>query len=204
MTDDFNFGSSNSPDPVQPPPASEIPPVPQVQPLQPEQTSAPDQGWLPPVPQQSQVPPAYQGVPQQQPYPPQNAQPQQPYPPYQQPYNYYQQQQPGYVPPYYPPPVSPTNSGDGMAVASLILGIISVVTCCVIYISAICAILSLIFGIIAKSKGSGGMAVAGIVLAAAGLVLSICLIIIAYASPDFINEIEHYGSEYTMMVSMLK
>ena len=80
-----------------------------------------------------------------------------------------------------------------MAVASLILGIISVVTCCVIYVSALCAILAIIFGVVAKNKGAGGMAVAGIVLGAIGLVFSIGLILFALAAPDFIDEMGHYN-----------
>lgn len=207
MTDDFNFGGNASPDPVQPPPSNDIPPVPQVpQVPSPQQQTSSAQDWLPPTPPQA-PPPSYQ-APQQQPYTPQQqpyTPPQQPYQvPSSQPYNYYQQQQPGYTPPYYPPPVSPSNSGDGMAVASLILGILSLVTCCVIYISLIFSILALVLGIVAKSKGAGGMAVAGIVLGSLGAVLSIALTLLVILSPEFAIEIERYGREYTMMALLRK
>ena len=100
-------------------------------------------------------------------------------------YNYYQQQQPGYVPPYYPPAVPPSNEGDKFAVASLILGILSVVTCCSIFISIICGIIGLILGIVGKSKGAGGMAVAGILLSVFGILLSIIGCILAFTGNSF-------------------
>lgn len=90
---------------------------------------------------------------------------------------------PGYAPPVNSapyqqpyggmPPVMPVKQpGDGMAVASLVLGIISVACCYHIFIPGI---LSLIFGIVARSKGTGkgGMAIVGIVLGAISILIGI-------------------------------
>lgn len=71
---------------------------------------------------------------------------------YQQPYNQYQM---------------PSQPNYGMAVASMICGIVSIVfNCCIWYISLPTAIVSFILGILSiKNKYSGkGMAIAGIVL----------------------------------------
>ncbi len=64
----------------------------------------------------------------------------------------------------------------GLSIASMVLGIISVVLFCIWYISIPCAILAIIFGVIGKNKGAKGMAIAGLVL---GIVaIAIVLIII--------------------------
>ena len=96
----------------------------------------------------------------------QQAQPQQPQQPqYQQPYQQPQQMpyQPGQMP--YPQPAAPA-PGKGLAVAGMILGIISLF--CFPYIAGLLAI---IFGGVAMGKGyRGGMAVAGIVCGIIGIV----------------------------------
>jgi len=73
---------------------------------------------------------------------------------------------------------------SGLAVASLVLGIVAVVVVLLFgvffgWISAICAIVGLILGIVAKGQikssngqiGGNGMALAGIILSVAGLLL---------------------------------
>ncbi len=70
---------------------------------------------------------------------------------------------------------------NGMAIASLVLGIVSIPLDCCCGIGIIPAILALVFGILGKKaiKGSSGtqkgdgMALAGIILGAAGIVLGI-------------------------------
>lgn len=52
----------------------------------------------------------------------------------------------------------------GLSIASMVLGIISVVLCCFAYISIPCAILAIIFGIVGMKKGGKGMGIAGLVL----------------------------------------
>lgn len=66
---------------------------------------------------------------------------------------------------------STSNAGNGMAIASLILSIVSLVCCCA---GTPCAVLGLIFGIIArKNNPQNNMALAGIIIASVGLVWSI-------------------------------
>src|SRR4051794_30405507 len=87
------------------------------------------------------------------------------------------------VQPGYQGPMPGANKPSGMAVASLVLGIVSFLFCWIPwigFISWITAILAVIFGIVARGKvrkgegGGGGMAMAGMVL---GIVyLSIAII----------------------------
>lgn len=74
------------------------------------------------------------------------------------------------------------NPGKGMAIASLVLGIVAVLTG-LIYLGAVLGILAIIFGIIAlKRKAGKGMAIAGIVTGSIGIlgtILAIALVIIA-------------------------
>ncbi len=77
-----------------------------------------------------------------------------------------------YTPVPYAPPV---NAGQGKAVASLVLGIVSLVLG--FYLVGLpCAIVGLVFGILAKRQHAGSMATAGIVLCAVGLALSLFLL----------------------------
>jgi hypothetical protein len=67
----------------------------------------------------------------------------------------------------------------GMAIASLVLGIVSVCIFCFWYVSVPCAILAIIFGAVQSSREGKGMATAGIVL---GIVsISLLLLLIAGA-----------------------
>lgn len=56
------------------------------------------------------------------------------------------------------------NGGKGLSIAAMVLGIVSVVLCCIWYLSIPCAILAIIFGIIGKKRDGRGMAIAGLVL----------------------------------------
>jgi hypothetical protein len=92
---------------------------------------------------------------------------------------------------YYPPAPEqqwspPARSGSsGKAIAALVLGIVGVVPFCPLL--AICSLLALIFGILARKEitasggmiSGGGMALAGIILGAVGLALWVVLIIVA-------------------------
>lgn len=93
---------------------------------------------------------------------------------------------PGYPAPYYQqspygmPPIMPARQpGDGFAVASLVLGIISVVCC----YTLVPSILAIIFGAVARSRGTirSGMATAGLVLGIIALVIGVLYIIAALA-----------------------
>lgn len=120
--------------------------------------------------------------PQQNPYAQQAYQQQQQNPyaqqGYQQPQQnpYAQQGQPAYTTGYYQynPSVNVTTAeNDGFAVASLILSIVGIVTCC----TFVPSLLGLIFGIVSKTKNDGtrptGVSTAGIILGVIGLLLSV-------------------------------
>ncbi len=110
--------------------------------------------------------------------PTQPEQPQPEQPPYQQPYPPQQPYAAAYSPytaPYQPQ--QPENPGKGWAIASLVLGIVSVVCCCVWYVALVPALLAVIFGIVGVAKKQGGMAVAGLILGCIGLAFCILMIV---------------------------
>src|SRR5205085_4147524 len=91
------------------------------------------------------------------------------------------------VPPQYPEPVSYAGAvprpASGMAIASLVLGIISIVLFCISYVSLPCAILAIVLGALGRSKASAGQA-GGKGMATAGMIMglvAIGLVIIAFA-----------------------
>ena len=63
--------------------------------------------------------------------------------------------------------------GAGMAIASMVLGIVSIVLmCCNTYIGIACAVVGLVLGILhIKKSGKNGMAIAGIVCSIVAIVL---------------------------------
>ena len=85
------------------------------------------------------------------------------------------------VPPaaYNMPANQNTKDKGGFAVASLVLGIVSYVACCV---GPITQILAVIFGIIGIKSSKKGLAIAGIILGALGIVLSIVIFILSFIS----------------------
>lgn len=85
---------------------------------------------------------------------------QQPRPPINGPYNGYQA-------------VTPNNEGIGFGIASLVLGIVSLISCCIIpFIGVIPSIAAIIFGVLGlKYPSSKGMSIAGIVLGGIGIAL---------------------------------
>ncbi|HEV3400949.1 MAG TPA: DUF4190 domain-containing protein [Acidimicrobiales bacterium] len=95
--------------------------------------------------------------------------------------------QPQYYPGYGPPPKQGTN---GLAIASLVLGIV--------WIWGVTSVLAIIFGLIARrqikerNESGDGMAIAGIVLGILGVVGAIALIVIFAAFVDEIDELERY------------
>lgn len=87
------------------------------------------------------------------------------------------EEQPTYTAPTAPPPVytapPAANNGQGMAIASLVLGIASLVLMCLWYLAIPCGIVGLILGIMSGKRMKTGMATAGVVLSIIGLVLSL-------------------------------
>lgn len=72
---------------------------------------------------------------------------------------------------------------SGLAIASMVCGIISIVICCVWYLAAPLAIAAIVLGIVnnVKKLGGKGMAIAGIITGACGLLLVIALFVIVFA-----------------------
>ena len=77
-------------------------------------------------------------------------------------------------------PAEPINSGKperkGFNIASLICGIIAIVTFCTIYIPIAASILAIIFSVAGKNDAGRGMGIAGLVLGIIVLVLEILVI----------------------------
>lgn len=96
------------------------------------------------------------------------------------------------------PQETEAKSGRGYAIASLVLGIVSLFTlcCCCIcnafFIPMITAVLAIVFAILAKNQSTGkkfpGMAIAGLILGIVGLLLSVLLMGIFLFLPDIMSE----------------
>lgn len=79
----------------------------------------------------------------------------------------------------------PEKDRQGLAIASMVLGIISLALFCVWYISIPCSILALIFGIISVKSSKKGMAIAGISTGATSFILTILLHIFIFLIVGF-------------------
>jgi hypothetical protein len=102
----------------------------------------------------------------------------------------------GYIPPmqvtptYIVPPAPQTTGREGFAVASLVLSLLSVFTCCCLAINFLFAsitalvmgVLALIFGIIGTKSARKGVAVAGIVLGSILIVIALLFVFIGLLS----------------------
>lgn len=86
----------------------------------------------------------------------------------------------------------PNKSQNGYAIASLVLGILSIVCCCSPYISAAMGVISIVFFVIDK-KNTGkanGMAIAGLICGIFGLFMAVISIIVSFTSfsESFLND----------------
>lgn len=61
----------------------------------------------------------------------------------------------------------------GLAIASLVLGIVSLVFFCLWYISIPCAVLGIIFGTMSKTSSGAGMAKAGLICSIIAIAIAI-------------------------------
>ncbi len=89
---------------------------------------------------------------------------------------------------------------SGLAIASLVFGILSLIGFCCCGITVITAPLALIFGIIslAKKRSGTGMAIAGVVMA----VLSILMIgVMIYSVKDFLPYSEEIVQDYAQLIN---
>lgn len=90
---------------------------------------------------------------------------------------------------------------NGLTIASLVLGIISLVLWCMWFLSIPCAILALIFGILGLKKPGKGMAIAGVITSAIALAIWILLFVGAFMygfieGVDQSTSREYYSSSY--------
>ena len=67
---------------------------------------------------------------------------------------------------------------SGLSIAGMVLGILSLITSLIFYLSIPLGILAIILSAIGMRKGGKGMAIAGIVLGALGIIASIAIILI--------------------------
>lgn len=77
-----------------------------------------------------------------------------------------------------------SGGGSGLAIASMVLGILSVVCCCLSFITVILGIAAVVCGVISIVKGYNGkgMAIAGIVTGGLGLLIGIISFVGAISS----------------------
>ncbi len=68
----------------------------------------------------------------------------------------------------------------GLAIASMVLGIVSIVFFCTWYISAPCAVLAIIFAILSLKSTKRGMAIAGLTTGIIGFILMVILYIFVF------------------------
>lgn len=98
----------------------------------------------------------------------------------------------------------PQKDRKGLAIAAMVLGIISLVLFCVWFISIPCAILAIIFGILSLKSTGRGMAIAGISTGAVGFILMIILYAFIFivdfgtysAFQDIIDDYENHNYNY--------
>jgi hypothetical protein len=83
-----------------------------------------------------------------------------------------------------PPPAPVATSGNGFAVASLVLGIVGVVLTITFVIGLICDVLAVVFGALGRTKAREGsstnasLATAGMILGLVGLGLLLLLVVL--------------------------
>ena len=73
------------------------------------------------------------------------------------------------------------NSGqtDGLAIASLVLGIASIITtCCITYVGIVCGIVGIVLAVQSNKKQKSGLATAGLVCSIIGIAIAVICIII--------------------------
>lgn len=83
----------------------------------------------------------------------------------------------------------------GLAIASMVLGIFSIVCCCLSYVGLAAAVLAIVFAVISRVRMGyfDGLAVAGLVTGIIGAVFGIAIIIVDLF---FVEIFEAYLAEY--------
>ncbi len=92
-------------------------------------------------------------------------------------------------------PENASGGGNGFAIASLVLGILSIVCCCLPFDSIVMAVLyialpvlALVFGIISVKKRKNGLAIAGIVTGSVGLFFGLVFFVLGVTTSNRILE----------------
>ncbi len=93
------------------------------------------------------------------------------------------------VPPV-PPPPAPAGDKKGLAIASLVLGILSLCAAFVWWCGSPVSIVGLVLGFLGLKSSGKGMAIAGIILSAVGLFLMIIIAIIGAISGPIFQQIQ--------------
>ncbi|MDR2105919.1 MAG: DUF2510 domain-containing protein [Coriobacteriales bacterium] len=104
--------------------------------------------------------------------------------------------QPIYAPGQEPPAYS-TASQDtdrkGLAVASLVLGIVGILSCCLGWVGLIPGAIAVVLGILSVKSSKKGMAIAGIICGAVAVVLGILGIFLTILGYDVMQNPTKYG-----------
>ncbi len=83
------------------------------------------------------------------------------------------------------PGLAGPQQGNGLAVAGMVLGIVSLVLICIWFVSLPCAIVGLCLSVVGKNKAletnsGGGMAITGLVLSCVTLALLVVLLVMFF------------------------
>jgi hypothetical protein len=95
------------------------------------------------------------------------------------------------------PPIEPARPmpvpGDrrGLAIASLVLGIISLCGAIFWFCGGPLAIVAVVLGVLSRNSSARSMATAGIILGAIGIVLAIVFVILTLTSGPIIQQFQH-------------
>lgn len=70
-----------------------------------------------------------------------------------------------------------TKNLKGLAIASMVLGIVSLVLNSITILSILAGIVGLVFGIVSRKRGGGGFALAGIITSSAGIAMAVMIVV---------------------------
>ena len=82
------------------------------------------------------------------------------------------------------------NESKGLSIASMVLGIVSLVMLCIYYVSIPCAILAIIFAMVGRKKGGKGMATAGLVIGIIDVAFALLWTVIRVSSLSSIYKVK--------------
>ncbi len=97
-----------------------------------------------------------------------------------------------------------TEQSSGFAIAGMVCGILSIVCCCLGWVSLILAIVGMVFSVLTlvQKKPGKGMAIAGIVCSAIGLVITILVFVFAFYANNTYSGTRNYRDIIRMLESM--